>query len=562
MLLMSSRLQPTSPRLILWLTSALAIGLAGAASPVAAQGPEGEQGTTTTESADDVTTNALTRSLPTSIVELVRALRWWVVPFAVATLVALWFTTERLVVLRRGRVIPKPFVQRFLKLLDEGELSKDEALEICLKNDSPVAHVFAHGVRKWDKPSVEVEQAIIDGGERQVSALRSHLRVINGVATITPMIGLLGTVVGMLESFHNIAAAGAMGKTSQLASGIALALVTTAAGLGIAIPALISYMYLSGRVDALVMEMDQLAQNVVTSVSSEALADRTARPRKTAGSTRSGPGRRSASSLNRHPRRWSRTTGNSTSPVLCSSRPPVRVDGAKGDRASFADTSRRQRHQRPIRADSCSPSTKRRFPPGSTPVFSQRRMDPSGRPRMGFSLGNAFAGSLVTRYLGIDPGLNCTGYALLERSATGPKLLEGGVLSSTASKSLAERVHEIGDGLRDVVREFRPQAMAIEQVFSHAGHPKTAVLMAHARGAILFAASDVGVPIVHYTPRQIKKLLTGSGKADKEQVQLAIQRELGLEKVLEPNDVADAFAIALCHYHSTRLEEGQLSQVG
>jgi crossover junction endodeoxyribonuclease RuvC len=181
---------------------------------------------------------------------------------------------------------------------------------------------------------------------------------------------------------------------------------------------------------------------------------------------------------------------------------------------------------------------------------------------MGFALGNAFAGTVVKRYLGIDPGLNRTGYALLERTAQGPRLLEGGIIGSTASKSLAARVHEIGDGLRDVLREFGPEAMAIEQVFSHAAHPKTAVLMAHARGAILFAASDAGIPIVHYTPRQIKKLLTGSGKASKEQVQLAIQRELGLDTVLEPNDVADAFAVALCHFYSTRLDGRSLSQVG
>ncbi len=68
--------------------------------------------------------------------------------------------------------------------------------------------------------------------------------------------------------------------------------------------------------------------------------------------------------------------------------------------------------------------------------------------------------------------------------------------------------------------------------------------------------------VVHYTPRQVKRLLTGSGKATKEQVQLAIQRELGLASVLEPNDVADAFAVALCHYHSTKLDERQLAQVG
>ncbi|MEZ6066246.1 MAG: MotA/TolQ/ExbB proton channel family protein [Planctomycetaceae bacterium] len=230
--------------------------------------------------------------LPRSVVQIVRALGYWITPFAIATLIALWFTTERLVVLRQGRVIPKPFVQRFLKLLQEGELNRDEALEICVRNDSPVAHVFAHGVRKWDKPSVEVEQAIIDGGERQVSSLRKHLRVINGVATITPLIGLLGTVWGMLQSFNDIAAAGRMGNTAQLASGIALALVTTAAGLVIAIPSLISYMYLSGRVDSLVLEMDQLAQSVVEHVSSEGLAEKSNATRESAGSRNAPPAKK------------------------------------------------------------------------------------------------------------------------------------------------------------------------------------------------------------------------------------------------------------------------------
>ncbi|REJ72011.1 MAG: MotA/TolQ/ExbB proton channel family protein [Planctomycetota bacterium] len=219
-------------------------------------------------------------NLPTSIVEMFRALDIWTAPFLALTLVAVWFTTERLVVLRRGRVIPKPFVKRFLKLLDEGELEPGEAVEICEDNDSPVARVFLHGVRKWGKPSVEVEQAIIDGGERQVSSLRKNLRVINGVATVSPLLGLLGTVWGMLGAFQDISTAGAAGNMQQLGSNIALALVTTAAGLVIAIPSLIIYMYLSGRVDALVMEMDDLSQNVVQCVSSEALAERASRPRR------------------------------------------------------------------------------------------------------------------------------------------------------------------------------------------------------------------------------------------------------------------------------------------
>jgi crossover junction endodeoxyribonuclease RuvC len=158
----------------------------------------------------------------------------------------------------------------------------------------------------------------------------------------------------------------------------------------------------------------------------------------------------------------------------------------------------------------------------------------------------------TVRYLGVDPGLNRTGYALLERSRRGPVLREGGVIRSTPKLSLAERVYEIGKGLQEVIEEFEPQVMAIEQVFSLIRNPKSALLMAHARGAILMTAAQNGVPVVHYTPTQIKRLLTGSGRASKEQIQHAIRSELGLKKLLEPNDVADAFAIALCHFHSAR----------
>ncbi len=160
---------------------------------------------------------------------------------------------------------------------------------------------------------------------------------------------------------------------------------------------------------------------------------------------------------------------------------------------------------------------------------------------------------LPTRYLGIDPGLLRTGYALLERGAVAPALLEGGVIRSTPKLSLAERVCEIGAGLCEVFDQFQPQVMAIEQIFSTGKYPKPALMMSHARGVILYVAASRGVPVVHYTPRQIKRLLTGSGKASKDQVQQAIRHELGLGCILEPNDVADACAAALCHYHQARL---------
>jgi len=161
---------------------------------------------------------------------------------------------------------------------------------------------------------------------------------------------------------------------------------------------------------------------------------------------------------------------------------------------------------------------------------------------------------LPVRVLGVDPGLNRTGYAVLEIGVRGPSLREGGVISSTQKFALAERLRELSTGLREVIEEYGPAVMAIEQVFSHVAHPKTAILMAHARGVILLAAAEQRIPVVHYTPRQIKKLLTGSGRATKEQMQHAIQHELRMKKLLEPNDVADASAVALCHFHTVKYD--------
>ena len=97
-----------------------------------------------------------------------------------------------------------------------------------------------------------------------------------------------------------------------------------------------------------------------------------------------------------------------------------------------------------------------------------------------------------------------------------------------------------------------PSALALEQVHSHVKHPRTAILMAHARGVIVLAAAERGVPVVGYAASRIKKTLTGSGKAPKEQMQHAIRTELGLDRLPEPHDVADACAVALCHFQIAR----------
>jgi len=183
------------------------------------------------------------------------------------------FTLERTVSLRRRRVIPKPFVIRFLQQLREGQLDRQEALALCEENGSPVADVFAGAVRKWGRPGVEIEQGVIDAGERATNGLRRYLRVFYALATVGPLLGLMGTVLGMIQTFNAIAAADALGRSSILAGGIAKALLNTAGGLAVAIPASMIYVFFVSRVDRLVIEIDKLAQDVVNVISAEELQE-------------------------------------------------------------------------------------------------------------------------------------------------------------------------------------------------------------------------------------------------------------------------------------------------
>lgn len=195
------------------------------------------------------------------------------VPLAFCSFLLFVFVFERAISLRRGRVIPRPFVKRFLLQLEDNQLERKEALARCQENRSPVAEVFAAGVMKWNRPAVEVEQAMIDGGERVANGLRRYLRLLNGISTISPLLGLLGTVVGMIRAFNAIATADAMGRPELLAAGISQALLTTAAGLTVAIPAIIAYLFFASRVDRLIIEIDSLAQQVVHAIASDTWKD-------------------------------------------------------------------------------------------------------------------------------------------------------------------------------------------------------------------------------------------------------------------------------------------------
>ena len=158
------------------------------------------------------------------------------------------------------------------------------------------------------------------------------------------------------------------------------------------------------------------------------------------------------------------------------------------------------------------------------------------------------------RVLGLDPGLQVTGYAVIEAAPDGPRHCEAGVLRSGAERAapdMARRVRVLYDGLVEVLDEWRPTVMVVEQLYAHYDHPRTAILMAHARGCFFLAGAQRGIEVLSYPPARVKKTITGHGRASKEQVQHAVMRELNLAKLPEPHDVSDALAVALCHYYST-----------
>lgn len=194
-------------------------------------------------------------------------------PIALCSFVLTVFTFERFISLRSGRVIPRPFVKRLIEQLQQGQIDREEALELCERNPSPIAAILTAAVKKYGRSAVEVEQAVLDAGERESNLLRRNMRLLNAISNVSPLLGLLGTVLGMIQAFNDIASAQAMGRPDLLAGGISQALLTTAAGLLVAIPAYLIYMFFLGRTDKLVMEMDSYAQRLVEVVSAEGLQE-------------------------------------------------------------------------------------------------------------------------------------------------------------------------------------------------------------------------------------------------------------------------------------------------
>ena len=150
--------------------------------------------------------------------------------------------------------------------------------------------------------------------------------------------------------------------------------------------------------------------------------------------------------------------------------------------------------------------------------------------------------------LGVDPGLNVTGYGVVARHGRTLALVEAGVVRpGAASLPLEARLSELYDSLTEVLVQFRPDALSLEEVFSQQRFPTSALWMAHARGVVCLAAARAGVPVHSYAPTSVKLALVGNGHASKEQVQHMVARRLGLARVPSPLDATDALAIAITH---------------
>ena len=155
--------------------------------------------------------------------------------------------------------------------------------------------------------------------------------------------------------------------------------------------------------------------------------------------------------------------------------------------------------------------------------------------------------------LGIDPGSVITGFGAIQTENREPRLIGCGCIRTSAKTPFAERLRKIYGELAETLLRYHPDEVAVEDVF-YSNNVKTALKIGHARGVILLAAADAGLPIAEYSPREVKRAVVGSGSASKEQVQFMVKNILTLKEAPEPYDATDALAVALCHAHRLTMD--------
>lgn len=186
------------------------------------------------------------------------------IPIGLCSVIALAYVVERSIRLRGGRLGSKRFGRELHDAVQEG--GPEKGLAVCSERNLPQSRIMQAGLKRNGRPFLEVEKAVEDAGAREVRNLSANLKPLVVVAMISPLLGLLGTVWGMIEAFSNIAGQDALGKPELLASGISQALITTAAGLAIAIPTQAAYFFFKGKIDRFVRDTEDLYLRVAEAV--------------------------------------------------------------------------------------------------------------------------------------------------------------------------------------------------------------------------------------------------------------------------------------------------------
>ena len=202
------------------------------------------------------TTQAAAPAKNMTFLQLILRGGWFMLPIVLCSLGAVALILERMIALRKKTIIPPGFLEGLSRI---GLGDRQAAMDYCRKSNTPVGRVIAVGIRKLPQGEEAVERAIEDAGANEVAKLRRNLRSLYSISVVAPMLGLVGTVSGMIAAFQ-VAARGGMGKAELLAGGIYEALITTLGGLSVAIPVLISYYYFLGKIDRIVAEMNDVSE--------------------------------------------------------------------------------------------------------------------------------------------------------------------------------------------------------------------------------------------------------------------------------------------------------------
>lgn len=235
-----------------WLMAAALVAVMGTAVP-AQNAPAGPA----IDDAEDVE-----QTPKMSFLELLGKGRWFMLPIGACSLLGLALIIERLLALRRRSTVPRNFMTQLTSVYKHPVDDRDLALEYCQSIGSPIARVVAAGIRKLPQGIAAAEHGMEDSGANEIAKMRRNLRMLYGISNVSPMLGLLGTVWGMIEAFQ-VAAVQGLGQAERLAGGIYAALVTTFAGLCVAIPLLIFYYYFTGKIEGIAGEMNDVCEEFV-----------------------------------------------------------------------------------------------------------------------------------------------------------------------------------------------------------------------------------------------------------------------------------------------------------